>query len=44
MESKRSWGGNEERNMADEDRGALIDRLRGLFLGRAIGLSSYFDF
>ncbi len=30
--------------MADEDRGALTDKLRGLSLKRAIGLSNCFGF
>jgi hypothetical protein len=41
---QKELGGSEKRNVADEDKGALIDRLRGLFLERAIGLSNCFDF
>jgi hypothetical protein len=33
-------GKSVELNVVDEDRGALIDRFRCMFLGRAIGLSS----
>jgi hypothetical protein len=33
---ERELGKSEELKVADEDRGAWTDRLRGLFLGRAI--------